>query len=406
MKENRKYLYGMVVIAGCGLIGTSLGLGVNVAGLYFSPIAKEFGVGRGSVSATLTVYNLIQAFTGLTAPAFLRRFGLKKPVIFGTILQVAATFLLSLAANVPVLMILNGIRGFASGLIGTVTVNVMINYWFYRNNGLMTSIAMGFSGLAAALLSPVLSGIIANAGWRAAYRIMAAVNILFNLPAILFPIVLKPDYLFMEPYGGKKEVPAKHASEQDTLTISVSMLVILMIYTGCSAAAAALPQHFSGIAESYGMLSAGALMVSACMVSNTAGKILMGTLIDKIGSRLSVTIYASLIICGALLIVFSRSSAVLIAAAAMYGLCYSMGTVSTAMLTREMFGPSKYSRVYPKLVMTTTVCNAVFTTAVGMLYDRSGTYSTVIVFLAGLVAIAFLMVQLAYARKAKTAEQY
>lgn len=406
MKENKNYIYWLVVIAGCGLIGTSLGLGVNVAGLYFSPIANDFGIGRGSVSATLTVYNLVQAFTGLIAPASLRRFGLRKLVIFGTVVQVAATFMLSLCPNVVMLMILNGIRGFASGLIGTVTVTVMINYWFNKNNGLMTSIAMGFSGLAAALLSPVLSNIIASAGWRTGYMVLAAINVLFNLPALLFPIALKPDYKMMEPYGGRKDTIASHSSEQGALAISVSMLVILMVYTGCSAAAAALPQHFSGIAESYDMMSTGALMVSACMISNTAGKILLGTLIDRIGTKQSVSLYAALIICGALLIVFSRNSAVLIAAAAMYGLCYSMGTVSTAMLTREMFGPAKYSRVYPKLAMTTTISNAVFTTVVGMLYDMSGTYSTVILFLAALVILAFCMLQLAYAQKAKTAEQY
>ncbi len=403
MKENKNYIYWLVVIAGCGMIGTCLGLGVNVAGLFFSPIAKDFNVGRGSVSATLMVYNLIQAFTGLAAPASLRRFGLKKMVIFGTVIQAVTTFLLSVSPNVLVLMILNGIRGFASGLIGTVTVTVMINYWFNKNNGLMTSIAMGFSGLAAALLSPILSGIIANAGWRTGYMVLALITVLFNLPAILFPIALKPDYKYMEPYGGRKETSSEVTGSQSDLSISAVMLVILMVYTGCAAAASALPQHFSGIAESYGMLQTGALMVSACMISNTAGKILLGTLIDRFGAKLSISIYAAVIVCGALLIVISRSSVILIAAAAIYGLCYSMGTVSTAMLTREMFGPAKYSRVYPKLAMATTISNAVFTTVVGMLYDMSGTYSTVILFLGCLIVLAFCMVQLAYARKAKMA---
>jgi hypothetical protein len=68
-----------------------------------------------------------------------------------------------------------------------------------------------------------------------------------------------------------------------------------------------------------------------------------------------------------------------------------------------MFGPAKYSRVYPRLAMATTISNAVFTTVVGMLYDMSGTYSTVILFLGCLIVLAFCMVQLAYARKAKMA---
>lgn len=403
MKENKNLLYWMVVIAGCGLIGTTIGLGINVAGLFFSPIASDFGVGRGSVSATLTVYNLVQAFTALLAPKLLRRFTFKQMAVAGTLIQVCTTFLISMTPNIPVMMVLNGIRGFGAGLIGTVTVTVMINYWFNKNNGLMISFALGFSGLVGAVLSPVLTNIIAASGWRTGYVVVAVLTVLFNLPAIIFPIALKPDYKNMEPYGGRKDTGVSNTASPESLTISVSMVVILMIYTACSAATSALPQHFSGIAESYNMVATGALMVSATMIANTAGKIILGVLIDRFGSRVSVSIYAVIVAIGALLIVVSRNSFVLVAAAVMYGMCYSMGTVSTSMLAREMFGSAKYSRVYPRLSMTTTVSNAIFTTVVGMLYDMTGTYTSIILFLACLIMIAFSMIQLAYIKKAKEA---
>ena len=151
------------------------------------------------------------------------------------------------------------------------------------------------------------------------------------------------------------------------------------------------------------MVATGAMMVSACMIANTAGKIILGVLIDRFGSRVSVSIYAVIVAIGALLIVVSRNSFVLVAAAVMYGMCYSMGTVSTSMLAREMFGSAKYSRVYPRLSMTTTVSNAIFTTVVGLLYDLTGTYTSIILFLACLIMIAFSMIQLAYIKKAKEA---
>ncbi len=392
----------MVVIAGCGLIGTTIGLGINVAGLFFSPVASDFGVGRGSVSATLTVYNLVQAFTALIAPKLLRRFSFKQMAVTGTLIQVCMVFLMSMSPNIPVMMLLNGIRGFGAGLIGTVTVTIMINYWFNKNNGLMVSFALGFSGLVAAVLSPILTNIIAASGWRTGYVVVAVLTAIFNLPAVIFPIALKPDYKNMEPYGGRKDMGVSSASP-DALAISMSMLLILMVFTACSAATSSLPQHFSGIAESYNMVATGALMVSACMISNTAGKIILGVLIDRFGSRVSVSIYAVIVAIGALLIVVSRNSFILVAAAAMYGMCYSMGTVSTSMLAREMFGPAKYSRVYPRLSMTTTVSNAIFTTVVGLLYDMTGTYTTIILFLACLIMVAFSMIQLAYIKKAKEA---
>ena len=66
MQESIKKEYLFPVIAGCGLIGTCLGICVNISGNFFSPIASEFGIGRGSAALTLTVYNLVQALSGMT----------------------------------------------------------------------------------------------------------------------------------------------------------------------------------------------------------------------------------------------------------------------------------------------------------------------------------------------------
>lgn len=390
----------MVVLAGCGMIGTCLGLGVNVAGLFFTSIANDFAIGRGSVAATLTVYNLVHAFTGMAAPRLLLKNGLKKTVITGTVLQAAGTLALAFCSNVFLMMLVNGVRGFAAGLTGTVTVTIMINYWFNQKKALMTSIAMGFSGLVSALLSPFLSGLIQSAGWRTGYMALAAMVLLFNLPAIILPITLKPEEKNMVPYGGKAVQAAKEnnagGSEE---AVSRSMFAVLLIYTACAAGCAALPQHFSGIAESYQLAAAGAYMVSACMISNTAGKIVLGSLIDRIGAKLSTTFYAIVIAAGAALLIISRSSGILIGAAAMYGLCYSMGTVGIAMLAREMFPASQYSRVYPKLALGTTLSNAVFNILIGSLYDLNGSYTLIICMLACMIMVSLVMVQLAYRMK-------
>lgn len=140
-------------------------------------------------------------------------------------------------------------------------------------------------------------------------------------------------------------------------------------------------------------------MVSACMVTNTGGKVLMGTLIDRIGAKLSVSIYAAIIMLSAAALAFGRSEFILVAAAGGYGLCYSMGTVGSAMLTREMFGTGLYSTVYPKVALATTVSNAIFTTVVGTMYDISGTYTGIILFMIVMIAISYLMMNLAYQKK-------
>ena len=40
----------MLIAALCGMMSNCLGVLFNVAGLYFNPIAADFGIGRGDVS--------------------------------------------------------------------------------------------------------------------------------------------------------------------------------------------------------------------------------------------------------------------------------------------------------------------------------------------------------------------
>ncbi len=401
MNRKSNSYYWFVMIAGCGMIASAIGLGGNVAGLFFGPVANELGVGRGSVAATLTVHNLVAAFVGSVSARYVLRYGIKRMAVIGTVVQAVATFLLSICRSVLPMLILNAMRGFMSGMIGMVTVSIMVNYWFNKNNALMVSIAMGFSGLAGALLSPVFSSLIAAYGWRISYMILAALYIVFNLPALVLPIALKPEMKGMEPLGGKPEPPARRRASRNAKaeTFSYGLFLVLAVYGVCVSSTTALPQHFAGIAESYNLIATGALMVSACMIANTAGKLMLGVLMDKIGGKIAVSLVALTVAAASFLLVTSRVSFILIAAAFMYGLCYSMGTVAISMLTRTLFGPEKYSMIYPKIALVSTLGNALFTTLEGVLYDLSGSYAIVITFTGIMVVIAMFMVLTAYRLK-------
>jgi len=63
VKEIRgKYL--LVLIAMCGVIAASIGITTNTAGVYITPVSEAFGVGKGAVSMTLTIANLVYAMAG------------------------------------------------------------------------------------------------------------------------------------------------------------------------------------------------------------------------------------------------------------------------------------------------------------------------------------------------------
>ncbi|MBQ7992767.1 MAG: MFS transporter [Solobacterium sp.] len=402
-KISGKYL--LILIAVSGLIATSVGLVTNVAGLFFNGIAEDFGILKGTVSMTLTICNIVFALGGLAAPKLLKEEHLKPLLIIGTVLIAGCTALLALCSNIYLMYALNAVRGFAAGILGFVMVTMVINNWFHANVGLATSIAMSCSGLAGALFSPVISSVIESGGWRTGYLFTAAIMAVLNLPAILFLPSLKPETKGMVPLGyqpsektEKKETVKEKADSASRINMALFVMAAAYSFMGC--AATALPQHFPSIAGSYELAaSVGALMLSICMVANSLGKIVLGALADRFGSRMSLLFYCALTIGATVVLMLVHTTFGMYIGAALYGLVYALGTVGVVMITKDTFGLENYSRTYPTISLAGTIANALFSSVIGFMYDLSGNYvPTLILMLVMLGLNTFIIISL-YSRK-------
>ncbi|MGX8680150.1 MAG: hypothetical protein ACSW8B_02045, partial [bacterium] len=138
MKNKLSARYLLVLLAMCGMSGASVGLIINIAGLFFTPMSKSFNVSRASVALTLTIANLACALIGLIVPRLVKEKTLKQTIIAAAAVEVAGTMLLALAPNIIIMYLLNCIRGLAAGILGFVLVTVIINNWFKVNVALIT----------------------------------------------------------------------------------------------------------------------------------------------------------------------------------------------------------------------------------------------------------------------------
>lgn len=396
--------YLLILIAMAGMIATSVGLTTNVAGLFFTPVADEFGILKGQVSMTLTICNLVFAAGGMFAPKLLKEEWLRPLLIIGTALIAGCTALLALSGNIMMMYVLNALRGFAAGVLGFVCVTMIINNWFVAKVGLATSIAMSCSGVAGALFSPIVSAVIESGGWRAGYLAVAVLMALLNLPAILFVPCLDPKTKGMQALGYTENSKAEKAGESGTSNaakISMALFAMAILYAFLGCGATALPQHFPGIAGSYGMAaSVGALMLSVCMAANSIGKIILGAMADRLGSRLSLLIYCALTITAVVLLWLVRIPVSMYAGAVLYGLTYSLGTVGVVMITKDLFGLENYGRTYPTISLAGTVANALFSSLIGFLYDFSGNYTGTLLLMLGMLALNTVLIVIAYQKKA------
>lgn len=373
----------MILIAMCGLAAAVVGVAINTAGVFFAPMAEGLGVGRGSVALSLTIMSITASIAGILAPRILKEGNLKIVIIVSVALLVGTTLALSVCNAIWQVYALSVIRGIGDGLISFVTITMILNYWFLAKHGLITSIVMAFSGVPGVILSPFYTKIIASSGWRTGYVAVAVSILIFCLPAILFPLSIRPEKAGVKPYGYEEFMKAKEEGQvlkleptRAVFNFANPKFILAIIVTICTNSVAAMPQHFPGYATSIGFAAeVGALMLSVSMACNIASKLLFGVMSDKYGAYKSVVIMSFVNIAAILILLFFRNSLALYAGAGMYAFTYSISAVGIAIVAGYLFGMDHYSTVYPILSFVGGVSNAVASAMVGSLYDVTGTYT-------------------------------
>lgn len=376
----------LLIIAMAGMVGCSVGLTQNVAGVYFDPIASSMNIGRGPVSFSLTIYVMLSAIGSLLFKKIFDRLGGELTVKIGAILLLSGTFLLGFSGNLLSLYLFNIIRGIGGGLIHLVTASLFINNWFEKRNGLMVSIAMAFSGVAGALFSPLLSMFIGNYSWKITYMINAALMLVLLIPLLFFRITYHPEDSGLTPYGQGEKKAEENREESDDRTDPVSD-VLLYIYAIIVGFSTCVPQFFPGHASVLNYsASFGSLLISLSMITNIISKVILGSMVDKIGSRKAVMITSFIVLFGSVMML---KNVMLYLAALLFGFCFAGSTVGLTSISRQQYSQKEYLIKYPILSFVSTVVNAVGSPLVGFIYDTGNSYS-----LAFIICIVMMIVML------------
>lgn len=369
----------MVLIVCCLIVASSVGILVNVAGVFFTPVAEELGVGKGSVSMTLTVSNLAFAVGGLFTVRFIHERNFKKMILLLSMIYGVSTFAMGLCSSIYLMYVLSLLRGFTAGMASFVLVTILINNHFEKNNGLATSIALGCSGLAAALLSPIFTALIENIGWRNTYYIAGILAFVLYLPCLLLPI--KMNNKIKENTVVNEEVKKEEVSH----TTNNSAFIVMSVFAFMIVSVTALSQHFPSMAID---AETGALMVSVCMICNTGSKIVMGALADRFGVEKPTYVFGLCTLIGLVMLVTIDNSLAQLLSAGLIGMVYAIGAVSVVLLSRKVFGDA-YNTYYPKVSLVGTVSSAIFSTVVGYIYDIFNSYTPAVwmVFVFAIIAL-------------------
>lgn len=399
MQNVHKIHRAWIVLAGMVLIQAGIiGVLTNCTGILFAAILADTGFRAGDLSIYYLIRSLASALTvGFTCRLFFERNARVVLAILGTMYcaSIGAMFFFGELWQWYVSAVFAGIGCGCS----PVAIPIVLNNWFHEKNGFVIGVTMSASGVAGAVFSPICSDLLTLFGWRMTAVIMAGIALILIVVPSLLILVPTPGQAGCQPYGVRLE-EAAHADRAETRAVSarepqayIFALCLLALLAGGSLVQ--FNNQLPTYAQSVGYaISVGGIMTSCCMVGNLLGKLVFGTLVDRIGIYRAVRVYlAGIAASMVIFLLFFKVVPILYTGAFLYGICYAISTMSPSLLFLDLYGEERYKGKVSRAQAINGVVFAILSAAFPYVYDWTGSFDAVFVFGIVLCVMSFLILR-------------
>jgi sugar phosphate permease len=378
------------------------GSGYNTAGVFVTPLIKEFGWKRAKISFLQSVLAASAGFSGPLIGWLLDRMEARRVMVFGAIVAGSAWLLASQAHSYPVLVAAYMLMGI--GLTGATLLPaaLIIANWFASNRG--TAMGLTFAGTSSggAVMTFIAAAVILHGGWRMGYVTLAIPMFVVVIPLVLIMIRTRPDDA-QRPEGGTVSVSSISDSlpgfelSESFRTRSFWMLCAAQFLFATVAAGAGLHLIPYLIGQGYKETFAAGMM-SVVFLFTTAGKLVMGFASDRVSPRVALMVNFVGSAIGMILIFGARNPMLLYPFIAMFGFTLGAPLVLIPLLTAECLGLKRFGSINGVAGVFNTLGAFIGPVMLGQIFDVTGSYSSAfeICFVLNILGAAATMACLPY----------
>ena len=325
-----------------GTIIIQIGLGtIYTWSLFNQPLVSKFGWELQAVAITFSITSFSLSFSTLFAGKLQQKIGLRKLVAIAGIVLGLGLILSSRVSSLPLLYILAGVVvGYADGTAYITSLSNLIK-WFPNRKGLISGISVSAYGMGSLIFKYVNGMLIDTVG----------VSKAFSYWGIIVLILVLVGSCFLREAATNEAVSQTSSNDyttQEMLRTKQVYLLFFMLFTSCMSGL-----YLIGMVKDIGVqlvgLSAATAANAVAMVAvfNTIGRIILGTLSDKIG-RLKI-VSATFVIIG--LSVFTLSFmqlnyAIYFACVASVAFCFGGNITIFPAIVGDFFGLKNHSTNY------------------------------------------------------------
>jgi MFS transporter, OFA family, oxalate/formate antiporter len=278
----------------------SVGAQNYVVGAFLKPMTTEFEWTRSEFLLSRTLGQFVMAFTGFFIGGYVDRNGGRRLMQIGIVVLALSMFATSFVNNLWQWWLLNGLMITAgAAMVGNLVVNVTLSKWFVEKRGRVSSTAAMGVSFAGVLLTPLAALLVADFGWRVAWRILAVGGF-----AIIAPLTLimrrAPEDHGLHPDGRSATEVAAGAgraamadfdtslTRQQAVRTRAFYFIVFGFGLGALSIGVMLLQTIPFMTDAGYSSKTGALMITLTSIPSLLSKPVWGWLVDRVDAKSAV----------------------------------------------------------------------------------------------------------------------
>ncbi len=373
------------VILAAGFFILFFGGGSRFAlGLMLKPMTEDLGWSRSTLSFAVTFFMFTSALALPLAGRLVDRYSLRWVLALGAMAVAAGVGLMGRVTEPWQVFLIYGVL-FAMGhaATGNPIVGVMITRWFERRRGIANSVAVSGNATGQLVIIGTLAAFLTNTGWRNAFGLLGAANLLIAIPLILVALKFRPGTESDSARGGDPTDGSVDVSEPQlavplgppSVIASGQFWLLVVLYAVCGFQDFFMATHVVAFAQDSGIGTVLAGNILALMgLMGLIGVLCAGLLCDALGAQRPLLLcFVMRIGIFALIIAVQNTPAILVFSL-LYGFTFLMTAPLTVIFSREIFGPTRLGTVSGTISMVHQIFGGVGALAGALIFDHWGSY--------------------------------
>ncbi len=374
--RNSRFFYGYAIVAIAFLVALVAGGVQYTFGVFFKPLAGQFGWTSAATSGAFSVYMVLSGVFTIIAGRLNDRVGPR------VVLTICGFFLglgLILMSQVNTLwhlylfyggMISIGMSGAYFPMMSTIA------RWFVKKRGVMTGIAASGVGVGTMIMPPFASWLISSYGWRTSYVVIGIIGAVIFISAAQF-MRRNPTL----PYGYNEVLTENTGPEVEGFSTREAvrsrqfwLFSIAYLFFGLfmQAIMIHIVPHTTGLGIS---ATTAATFLTAIGGLSVAGRIAIGSAGDRIGNKkVFVTCFILITVTLAWLLIADETWMFYLFAV-VFGFAYGGLAVMHSPLVADLFGLKSHGAILGIIGFVNIAGGAVGSLLAGWLFDITDSYS-------------------------------